>query len=194
MTDAELIAIHLAGDEKAFDVLVERHTPGVRAFLMRGQLQDLEPDERYEVVSDLVQEAWMRVLRHAKNFNPEKKFTTWLFTIALNLVRNYYRDRKRRALRLPLVQLSSIREELIQRADETLQPDVLCEQRDSLENLSKYLSKHAPRENVVVLELREMQGYTYEEIAEWLCIPIGTVKSRLSRVRAVVKRYAQEHA
>jgi DNA-directed RNA polymerase specialized sigma24 family protein len=79
-------------------------------------------------------------------------------------------------------------------ASEASQPDFLCEQRDTLEHLSKYLSKNASRENVVVLELREVQGYTYSEIAQWLNIPVGTVKSRLSRVRAVAKRFAKEYA
>ena len=87
----DLIAAHLAGDERAFTRLVTRYQPRLVNFVTR-MIQDRERAE------DLVQEAFLRVYRHLNRFDPSRKFSTWVYTIASNLARNELRNRKRSPL------------------------------------------------------------------------------------------------
>jgi RNA polymerase sigma-70 factor, ECF subfamily len=88
LDDGELAARHLAGDPQAFGALVDRYQTHLLNFVNRI----IADRDRAE---DLVQEAFIRVFRHLPRFDRTKKFSTWVYTIASNLVKNELRSRRR---------------------------------------------------------------------------------------------------
>jgi len=174
---ARLVAAHLAGDRRAFDQIVLRY----RGRLVRFVARMIGDEERAQ---DLVQEAFLRVHRHIHRFDPTRKFSTWIYTIASNLAKNEIRNRRRS----PLVYyqaLEPLAEEdrrPLQFEDSTSRPDVLLLRRHLRELVDATVAKLAPRHRDVFV-LREIEGRSYAEIARRTGCNIGTVKSRLNRAR-----------
>jgi RNA polymerase sigma-70 factor (ECF subfamily) len=175
---AELILAHLAGDTKAFRTLVSRFQGRLLNFIYR-MIGDRERAE------DLVQEAFVRVHRHLHRFDPARKFSTWVYTIASNLAKNELRNRSRS----PLVLFSSLRDRFrdeplvpVQYEDIRSRADDMFHDRDLRELVEFTVQRLSPRHREVFV-LRELEGKSYEEIAEVMHCNIGTVKSRLNRAR-----------
>jgi RNA polymerase sigma-70 factor (ECF subfamily) len=175
--NAELVAAHLAGDARAFPELVERYRPRLLNFVGR-MIGDRERAE------DLVQEAFIRVYRHLHRFDSTKKFSTWIYTIASNLAKNELRNRSRS----PLVLYQSLRprddgdQHPLQFEDSSSRPDDMYTGRWLRELVAATVATLAPHHRVVFI-MREIEGRSYEEIAELTRCNLGTVKSRLNRAR-----------
>jgi RNA polymerase sigma-70 factor (ECF subfamily) len=181
-SDSEVVAAYLAGDRRAFDLLVDRYQRRLLNFVYRT-IGDRERGE------DLVQEVFIRVHRHLHRFDQSKKFSTWIYTIASNLAKNELRNRSRN----PLVLFQAIRKDddqdqrPLQFEDVRTRPDDLFRKRH-LRELVEWAVAQLPEHHRIVFVLRELEGKTYEEIAEITDCNLGTVKSRLNRARA---RFAQ---
>jgi RNA polymerase sigma-70 factor (ECF subfamily) len=181
-SDSEVVAAYLAGDRRAFDMLVDRYQRRLLNFVYRT-IGDRERGE------DLVQEVFIRVHRHLHRFDQSKKFSTWIYTIASNLAKNELRNRSRN----PLVLFQAIRKDdeqdqrPLQFEDRNSRPDDLFRKRH-LRELVEWAVAQLPEHHRIVFVLRELEGKTYEEIAEITDCNLGTVKSRLNRARA---RFAQ---
>ncbi|HEX9730192.1 MAG TPA: sigma-70 family RNA polymerase sigma factor [Gemmatimonadales bacterium] len=181
-TDSEVVAAYLAGDHMAFDRLVERYQRRLLNFVYRT-IGDRERGE------DLVQEVFIRVHRHLHRFDQTKKFSTWIYTIASNLAKNELRNRSRN----PLVLFQTIKKHWeadhrpLQFEDSHYRPDDLFRKRH-LRELVEWAVAQLPEHHRIVFVLRELEGKTYEEIAEITDCNLGTVKSRLNRAR---HRFAQ---
>jgi RNA polymerase sigma-70 factor (ECF subfamily) len=182
LEDAQVVAAYLEGRERAFDELVDRYQKRLLNFVYRT----IGDRERAE---DLVQEVFIRVHRHLHRFDQTKKFSTWIYTIASNLAKNELRNRSRS----PLVLFQTIRKNWeadhrpLQFEDPHHRPEDLFRQRH-LRELVEGAVAQLPRHHRVVFILRELEGKTYEEIAEITNCNLGTVKSRLNRAR---NRFAQ---
>lgn len=173
---AGLVAKHLAGDPRAFTELVRLFEARLLNFIDR-MIGDRERAE------DLVQEAFIRVHRHLHRYDPARKFSTWLYTIASNLARNELRDRARK----PLALLEASRplhlaDEPVDLPDSSAAPDLLFERRELRTLVERTVAALPPHHREVFL-LRELQGRSYEEIAAMTGAHLGTVKSRLNRAR-----------
>lgn len=177
-TDSQVVAAYLAGDRRAFDILVDRYQRRLLNFIYRT-IGDRERGE------DLVQEVFIRVHRHLHRFDQTKKFSTWIYTIASNLAKNELRNRSRN----PLVLFQTIRKDHdgdqrpLQFEDAHSRPDDLYRKRH-LRELVGWAVAQLPEHHRMVFVLRELEGKTYEEIAEITDCNLGTVKSRLNRARA----------
>ncbi|MGD8727215.1 MAG: sigma-70 family RNA polymerase sigma factor [Gemmatimonadales bacterium] len=180
--DSGVVAAYLAGRERAFDELVERYQKRLLNFVYRT----IGDRERAE---DLVQEVFIRVHRHLHRFDQSKKFSTWIYTIASNLAKNELRNRSRS----PLVLFQTIKKNWeadhrpLQFEDRHNRPEDLYRKRH-LRELVEWAVKRLPEHHRVVFVLRELEGKSYEEIAEITDCNLGTVKSRLNRAR---NRFAQ---
>ena len=181
--DSDVVAAYLAGDRRAFDVLVDRYQRRLLNFVYRA----IGDRERAE---DLVQEVFIRVHRHLHRFDQAKKFSTWIYTIASNLAKNELRNRSRN----PLVLFQTISKKDSEADQRPLQfedlhtrPDDLFHKRH-LRELVEGAVAQLPEHHRIVFVLRELEGKTYEEIAEITDCNLGTVKSRLNRAR---NRFAQ---
>ena len=180
--DSGVVAAHLGGDPQAFEELVDRYQRRLLNFVYRT----IGDRERAE---DLVQEVFIRVHRHLARFDQTKKFSTWIYTIASNLAKNELRNRSRN----PLVLFQTIKKNWeadhrpLQFEDPQNRPDDLYRKRH-LRQLVDWIVAQLPEHHRVVFVLRELEGKTYEEIADITGCNLGTVKSRLNRAR---NRFAQ---
>jgi RNA polymerase sigma-70 factor (ECF subfamily) len=175
--DTAVVSAFLAGEERAFAVLVERYQTRLLNFIYRT----IGDRDRAE---DLVQEVFIRVYRHLHRFDRSKKFSTWVYTIASNLAKNELRNRSRNPLVLfQTIQGASDEEDRpLQFEDTTARPDDLYRKRHLRELVEDTVAK-LPEHHRQVFVLRELEGKSYEEIAEITDCNLGTVKSRLNRAR-----------
>jgi RNA polymerase sigma-70 factor (ECF subfamily) len=169
VSDGELIAAVAAGDGHAFDGLYRRYERPLYQFLFRhGGARDVE---------DRFQETWLRVVRAAPRFDPARRFSTWLFQIALNLCRDW----RRRPPPDPVDPLTIERPALGAGSAQATE--------DALD--AGRLLAALPDAQRSVLVLRYYCDYTEAEVAEILDCPIGTVKSRthtaLARLTELVR-------
>ncbi len=177
LDDSGVVGMFLAGEERAFTELVERYQTRLLNFIYRT-IGDREKAE------DLVQEVFIRVYRHLHRFDRSKKFSTWAYTIASNLAKNELRNRSRN----PLVLFQTIQknydddERPLQFEDPNSRPDDLYRRRHLQKIVEETVAK-LPEHHRNVFVLRELEGKSYEEIAEITDCNLGTVKSRLNRAR-----------
>jgi RNA polymerase sigma-70 factor (ECF subfamily) len=166
-SDETLAVRAVRRDQEAVSALVRRHSPGLYGFLQR-----YHPDR--DDCDDLLQETWIRALSSLDRFDPEKRFTTWLFQIALNLCRDLARrDRVRSAYRKDVQGMQH------GTADATMEDKV-----DAMKAMQAI--EALPLEQKEVILLRYYHGFPEAEVSEILDCPRGTVKSRLHQaVRAV---------
>jgi RNA polymerase sigma-70 factor (ECF subfamily) len=177
MGDSEVVQAFLDGDERAFGELVDRYDVRLVNFVYRT----VGDRERAQ---DLVQETFVRVYRHLERFDQSKKFSTWIYTIASNLAKNELRNRSRN----PLVLFQTIKKNWeadhrpLEWEDTQFKPDDLFRKRFLREKVEEAVAQ-LPEHHRIVFVLRELEGKTYEEIAEIADCNLGTVKSRLNRAR-----------
>ncbi|GIW87530.1 MAG: RNA polymerase sigma factor [Isosphaeraceae bacterium] len=176
--DQRLIQASLAGDTDAFGELVRSYQDRLYATLYRltGSVEDAQ---------DLVQETFLRAYQNLDRFLGESAFYTWIYRIGVNLVLN----RRRRARSGP-------RFLPFRRGGDHDQPDPgdprehaasdQLESRETAEQVQRALDR-LPKEFRSVVVLKDFDGLRYEEIAELLKIPIGTVRSRLHRARGELR-------
>ena len=175
--DSAIVTAFLGGEERAFSELVERYQTRLLNFIYRT----IGDRDRAE---DLVQEVFIRVYRHLHRFDRSKKFSTWVYTIASNLAKNELRNRSRS----PLVLFQTIQgtnddeDRPVQFEDTTSRPDDMYRKRH-LRELVEQTVAQLPEHHRQVFVLRELEGKSYEEIAEITDCNLGTVKSRLNRAR-----------
>jgi RNA polymerase sigma-70 factor (ECF subfamily) len=177
LDDSGVVAAHLAGDRLAFGELVERYQNRLLNFIYRTT----GDRERAE---DLVQETFIRVYRHLHRFDQTKKFSTWVYTISSNLAKNELRNRSRNPLVLfqTLMKNRDADTRPLEWEDNTYRPDDLFRKRHLKSQVDAAVDQ-LPEHHRTVFILREMEGKTYEEIADITATNLGTVKSRLNRAR-----------
>ena len=177
LSDNDVVQVSLEGDPRAFGELVSRYDQRLLNFVYRT----IGDRERAQ---DLVQETFVRVYRHLQRFDQTKKFSTWIYTIASNLAKNELRNRSRN----PLVLFQTIKKNWdadhrpLEWEDTQYKPDDLFRKRHLREKVEEAV-KRLPEHHRIVFVLRELEGKTYEEIADITGCNLGTVKSRLNRAR-----------
>jgi RNA polymerase sigma-70 factor (ECF subfamily) len=177
-TDLELVQAVVRGNQDAFTTLVERYRKRIINFIFLI-IRDVEKSE------DLSQEAFIRVHRHIGKFDQSKKFSTWVYTIAKNLATNELRNRSRS----PLVLFQTLEDQKSEDDDRPIDfgttdetPDKIFE-RERLRKIVDDCLEELSATHRQIFVLREMEGKSYEEIADLTGIPPGTVKSQLNRAR-----------
>ena len=177
LSDSDVVQASLDGDLRAFGELVKRYDQRLLNFVYRT-IGDRERGQ------DLVQETFVRVYRHLHRFDQSKKFSTWIYTIASNLAKNELRNRSRN----PLVLFQTLKKNWdadhrpLEWEDTQYKPDDLFRKRNLRAKVEQAVAQ-LPEHHRVVFVLREMEGKTYEEIADITGCNLGTVKSRLNRAR-----------
>lgn len=176
-SDEQLVKKFKAGEVEAFEELVTRYERKVYnlAYRFTGNHAD---------AGDLAQEVFIRVFRSIRGFREESSFSTWIYTIAVNVCRDELRKRKRRK-NVFWEEMSPSQAETAAGRDTSL-PEEELERRD-LQQLMQHYLRQLPENHRLILLLREMEQLSYEEIASVLNCSIGTVKSRLSRARNALK-------
>ncbi len=171
-TDSELVRRCMAGDEDAFRILVQRHERPVYHIVWRMV-------SNTEDARDLVQETFVKAFRALDQFDQSRTFSFWINRIATNLAIDFLRKRRLRTVSIEPDPQDEDRLPPILRDGNPL-PDRVLEVRRMGETLGRLVDRLAPHYRVVV-HLRHAQQRSYEEIAEMLDLPLGTVKARLHR-------------
>ena len=179
LSDERLVELSLDGDEGAFGVLVRRYQRRLTAFLSQ-LVGDIE------LARELSQEAFVRAWSALERFNPKYRFSTWLFRIAHNL--GIDQLRRRRLQTTPLYRTDSEGDEV-----EVVAPDLDKDPLGHLENralaseLRGVIEGLRPEYRELVL-LRHFGGLSYQEIADFTEMPLGTVKNKLFRAHSVLRK------
>ncbi len=181
--DGEILRRCLAGDEAAYRELVERYQRQVFSLARRmlGNAEDAE---------DLTQETFVRMFRALDRYDSSRPFPAWLFTIATRLCIDHLRRRRVRPISMVQHDPAADEDYTLEIEDKGLRPDELAahaEEEDRVRDLIDALPHHY---RIVVL-LRHQQDLSYEEIAEALHLPLGTVKARIHRARALLKQHLE---
>jgi len=181
LSDEDLMARVGEDDERAFAELVRRFQGRVTNLVCRV-LNDRECGD------DIAQEVFVRVFVHRRNYRRGSKFSTWLFTIAANLAKNEIRRRVRRRNWFSLDALQEVlKDSAIQLADPAEGRESRMEREQLQEAMGRVIAG-VPEKYRLALVLRDIDGLTYEEIAQILGIPGGTVRSRINRARGMLRR------
>ncbi len=172
-TDEVLIARFQEGDNYAFNLLVKRYKEPLLNFVYRfvGEREEAE---------DIVQETFLRLFKNKHYYREIAKFSTWIYTIAGNLAKTELRRRKRRKLLSISHFMSGEKDYDIPDEDSNPERDTNTVITDRI--IQRAIDKLSPKFKQVIV-LRDVQGFSYEEIAEIVGIPLGTVKSRVNRAR-----------
>ncbi len=178
--DMELVARTCGGETEAFAVLVSRHQDYIynAVFHLIGAAQDVE---------DIAQEVFLKAFHGLSGFRRGSRFSTWLYGIMLNCVRTYWRTRKRRP---SVASLGGHGHDGNPVPDPTSpQPGPLTNsvQSERVELVRRAIGE-LERELREIIVLRDIEGLSYRELARVLRLPLGTVKSRLSRARSALRR------
>lgn len=176
--DRELVSRVQRGDMAAFDLLVRKYQYRIAALISRYVA---DRDE----VQDVAQDTFLRAWRAIGNFRGDAQFYTWLHRIAVNTAKNHLVARKRRP---PTSDIDAVDAAQFEsggrlRDDDTPERELL---RDEIERTVLRVVEALPGELRDAITLRESEGLSYEEIAQRMECPVGTVRSRIFRAREAI--------
>ena len=191
-TDQTLVELCLQGDERAARQLVVRFERPVVSLIHR-MVRDRE------LAEDLAQETFVRTLNNLKRYDPSYKFSSWLFKIGYNLTIDHLRKKE-----LDVVSIQGAPDAVTsdQQAATSItlvtpdeRPDELLEARELGAEFEEAIAALRPEYRTAIL-LRHVEGYAYDEIAEVMDVPLGTVKTYIHRARNELKEalvHLREH-
>ena len=173
--DEDLIVMVQEGHKRAFDELVSRYKGRLFSFILR-MVKDPT------LAEELTQETLIRVYIHAAKYREIAKFSTWVFTIATNLVRNKMRQRSRRPRMVSLNPAPEDDEMPVDPPDTVADPSEGIH-REELADLINEATSRIPEKYRIPFLLREVDQLSYEEIQQVTGLKLGTVRSRINRAR-----------
>ncbi len=182
-SDDYLVRKSQEGDARSFEMLVIKYQQRIFNVIFRIV-------RNRDVVEDLAQDSFINAFRSIKGFRGGSSFYTWLYRIASNVSLNYLAKNKRAVF---------VDETVLDTADvaeRTASADVSPERRTSSNETASAISKaieSLPEEIKKAVILREYEGLSYEEIAELMDCPVGTVRSRIFRGRGILKSALKDY-
>jgi len=175
--DLSLVQRAQKGDKSAFDLLVRKYQHRIAAVVSRF-VRD------YAECQDVVQDSFIKAYKSLPGFRGESQFYTWMYRIAVNTAKNHLASQKRRPSgTVDLEDAEHIEGGIYMQDNDTPEHELLREELAQV--VSKALAQ-LPEEIRQAITLREMEGLSYEEIAEVMNSPVGTVRSRIFRAREAI--------
>lgn len=176
--DQALVKRVQKGDKKAFDLLVLKYQQKV-ANLISRYIRD------HAEVLDVTQEAFIKAYRALPKFRGDSAFYTWLYRVAINTAKNHLAAQSRRPPQGDIEAETAEQMDMGTRLKEQDTPEGLAMQ-DEIARTIKAAMDALPQELRMAISLRELDGLSYEEIAQAMDCPIGTVRSRIFRAREAI--------
>jgi RNA polymerase sigma-70 factor, ECF subfamily len=177
-TDKELVKRVQKGDKGAFDLLVLKYEHKIVNLVMR-YVRDPEQ------ALDISQEAFIKAYRALPRFRGESAFYTWLYRIAVNTAKNYLAAQRRRPMDVELDLQDAEQYGLHAKLRETDTPEGVTLSQELQKALERAIDS-LPEDLRTAIILRELDGMSYEEIAQTMDCPVGTVRSRIFRARDAI--------
>lgn len=179
-TDQELVRRVQAGDQAAFNLLVLKYQHRVLKLVGRFVNDPAEAE-------DVAQEAFLKAYRALASFRGDSAFYTWLYRIAINTAKNALVSQRRRPVDFDLDLQDPEQYERQARLKDADTPEgVLL--TDEIRRVVEQAMEQLPEDLRTAIVLRELEGLSYEEIAEAMDCPVGTVRSRIFRAREAIDR------
>jgi RNA polymerase sigma-70 factor, ECF subfamily len=182
-TDHELVTFARSGSEKAYRELLDRYQRPVFSLVYR-MVRDRE------LAEDLAQETFVKVFNHLESYNPKYKFSSWIFKIASNLSIDTLRKKGLDTVSLDGSRNARTSEEMessrISVASPDENPEELLEAKELGEEIESAIGGLRAEYRTAIL-LRHVEGRPYEEIAEIMEVPLGTVKTYIHRARSELR-------
>jgi RNA polymerase sigma-70 factor (ECF subfamily) len=179
-SDQELVERVQNGDKKAFDLLVLKYQYKVMGLIGRYV------SDKHEVM-DVAQESFIKAYRAIGNFRGDSAFYTWLYRIAVNTAKNYLVGRNRRPPSSDVALDDEEEYTVFDALADVDTPDATLN-KDRLETAIYETIEHLPEELKTAIRLREFDGLSYEDIAQIMGCPVGTVRSRIFRARDAIEK------
>jgi RNA polymerase, sigma-24 subunit, RpoE len=177
--DKELVERVQAGDKRAFDVLVLKYQHKLVKLISRYVHDHAE-------ALDVAQEAFIKAYRALPRFRGDSSFYTWLYRIGINTAKNYLVSQGRRPPDNDIDAQDAERYDIESRLKDHESPEALA-QRDQVQETVMSAIDDLPEDLRTAIVLREFEGLTYDEIAQAMECPIGTVRSRIFRAREAIE-------
>ncbi|TBR37764.1 RNA polymerase sigma factor RpoE [Marinomonas agarivorans] len=184
-SDQELVERVQSGDKRAFDLLVLKYQYKVASLVSRYI------SDKHEAM-DITQESFIKAYRAIGNFRGDSAFYTWLYRIAVNTAKNYLVGRNRRP---PSSDVALDDEEEHTFFDELADIDTpeSTLNKNRLEQTVYKVIENLPEELKMAIRFREFDGLSYEEIAQVMDCPVGTVRSRIFRAREAIEKHIRPY-
>ena len=184
-SDLSLVQLAQRGDPGAFDALVRRYQHKVVKLVMRYVRDSAEAE-------DIGQEAFIKAYRALPRFRGDSAFYTWLYRIAINTAKNSLAARGRSPIEYDLDgPEGEVSPEMQLRMKDTATPEALALTEEIRETVTAAIDS-LPEDLRTAIQLRELEGLSYEEIAARMQCPVGTVRSRIFRAREAIDARLRE--
>jgi len=177
-SDKKLVKRVQRGDKGAFDLLVLKYQHKIVNLVMR-YVRD--PD----LALDITQEAFIKAYRALPRFRGDSAFYTWMYRIAVNTAKNHLAAQRRRPMNVELDFQDPDQYDLHAKLKETDTPEAITLSNE-LKNTVEQAIAALPEDLRTAIILRELEGMSYEEIAQTMECPVGTVRSRIFRARDAI--------
>jgi RNA polymerase sigma-70 factor (ECF subfamily) len=177
-TDKQLVKRVQKGDKGAFDLLVLKYQHKIVNLVMR-YVRDPE------MALDITQDAFIKAYRALPRFRGDSAFYTWLYRIAVNTAKNYLAAQRRRPMDIELDLQDPEQYDLHAKLKETDTPEAVTISNEVQKTLERAIAA-LPEDLRTAIILRELDGMSYEEIAQTMDCPVGTVRSRIFRARDAI--------
>lgn len=178
VSDALLVKRVQAGDKTAFDMLVLKYQHKIVNLVTR-YVKD--SDE----AMDVAQEAFIKAYRALPRFRGDSAFYTWLYRIAVNTAKNHLVAAKRRPMDYDLDLQDPEQYDMHARLKDVATPEAVT-LKDEMHEMIEETIRQLPEDLRTAILLREVDGLSYEEIADAMACPVGTVRSRIFRAREAI--------
>jgi RNA polymerase sigma-70 factor (ECF subfamily) len=177
-SDQKLVERVQKGDKHAFDLLVLKYQHKIVNLVMR-YVRDPE------LAQDIAQEAFIKAYRALPRFRGDSAFYTWMYRIAVNTAKNHLAAQRRRPMDVELDMQDPDQYDLHAKLKETDTPEGVTLSNELKETLERAIAA-LPEDLRTAIVLRELEGMSYEEIAQTMECPVGTVRSRIFRARDAI--------
>ena len=184
LSDKDVLFDLVDKDVDSFNIIVDRYKNRLLNFVYRF-VKD------FDVAEDIVQETFLRVFRKRHNYKAIANFSTWIFTIAGNLAKSELRRRKR--WKFLSIDIENDDEKKFELPDKGMKPDRAASVKILDENVQDAIDTLQSKYKEALI-LRDIEGISYQQIAEILGVPVGTVKSRVNRARIKLQKKLRGHS
>lgn len=184
IADLELVERAKGGDQKAFQQLFEKYRQPLYYHILKMV-------HKPEVVEDLQQEIFLKAFDNIYSYNPGFAFSTWLYRITTNHTIDFLRKKRLKTMSIDEPVKTKDGEVGIDIADEDSESDdlVIQEQR---QKIIKEALNSLPEKYRMVIQYRHMEELSYQEIADLMELPLGTVKAHIFRARELLYKYLRD--
>jgi RNA polymerase sigma-70 factor (ECF subfamily) len=177
--EKKLIQKSKSGDLNSFETLIKTYQK--MAYNVAYRIMGNEEDAK-----DMTQEALIKVYRNIGNFRMDSSFSTWLYRIVMNTCKDELRKRKVKVISIDQPIETGDGQMQMEIEDEGRKPDEILVSKETQNEVHEALQEVSEKNRIVVV-LRDIKGFSYSEISDIIDVPVGTIKSRISRGRQELK-------